>query len=47
MTKIVFKDHLEDYLLRLKSTFNISQINEIENLAKDIIYVWENDIKRG
>ena len=42
MTEISFKSHLEDYLLRLKSTFKTNQINQIESLSKDIIRVWEN-----
>lgn len=42
MAEILFKSHLDDYLLRLKSTFKTKQINQIENLAKDIIHIWEN-----
>ena len=42
MSEILFKTHLDDYLIRLKSTFKAKQINQIESLAKDIIHIWEN-----
>ena len=45
MTEILFKSHLDDYLLRLRSTFKTKQINQIESLAKDIIHVWDNGYK--
>ena len=42
MKEILFKSHLDDYLLRLKSTFKTKQINQIESLANDIVNIWEN-----
>ena len=34
MNGILFKSHLDDYLLRLTSTFKTQQINQIESLAR-------------
>jgi D-sedoheptulose 7-phosphate isomerase len=45
MNQILFKSHLDDYLLRLNSTFKTEQIHQIESLAKDIIHIWENGYK--
>ena len=40
-----FKDHLNDYIFRLKSTFNKKNIDCIEQLSKEIINIWENNNK--
>ena len=39
-----FEDHLNDYIFRLKSTFN-KNIDCIEQLAKEIINIWDNNNK--
>ncbi len=42
MKEKLFESHLDDYLIRLKSSFKSKQTNQIESLAKDIIHIWEN-----
>ena len=45
MSNLKFEDHLNDYISRLKSTFNDQNINCIEELSKEIINVWDNGNK--